>query len=407
MVLPVAGLQLFLKLIQNGLPVNSGIWKKVTSKNKIKYNCFASAKSFSSSHVAIRNILFFGTDSFSLQTLKSLNDWINQEKQNNSKSKFTKCENDRHKITRLVVCTSQMKDLIQPVKIYADQNKLEVYQWPLDPDVIKDEGFDIGVVASFGHLIPKKIIDAFPEGILNVHGSLLPRWRGASPITHAIMAGDSKTGISIMEVKPHHFDIGKILATKSVNISCDETRDELATKMAKIGGDLMVQVLQDLHNYRVRSISQDADGVTYAPCINKSFYCIDWNTSTSRDVYNQYRALSESGKLYSTWEETGETVMFTNCLKPDIIDSFVYELKGNDYKPGQVKYHKTKLKKDDGNELQDNSKLQWFICIKCKTGWIAFENFYYGPNKKLSAVDFYNGYISNNRNRKHFFVNKS
>ena len=143
MVLPAAGLQRFLKIIQNGLPVNSVICKKVTSKNRIEYNCFASAKSFSSSHAATKNILFFGTDNFSLQTLKSLNDWINQEKPNDSTSNLTKSENDRYDITRLVVCTSQMKDLIQPVKIYADQNNLKVYQWPLDPAIIKDEGFDI------------------------------------------------------------------------------------------------------------------------------------------------------------------------------------------------------------------------------------------------------------------------
>ena len=406
MLLPIPEVeQAFIK-IHKFLPNTKRVWKKVASNNKLRqYFYHSGANLFSSSSAEkTKNILFFGTDNFSLQTLKLLNKYASHNKSVDGGSKTVGNETNRLRIGRVAVCTSQMKHLVQPVKLYAEQNNIEVYPWPLDSTIVKNEGFDIGVVSSFGHMIPKKIINAFPQGMINVHASLLPRWRGASPITHAIMAGDSKTGISIMEIKPHHFDIGKVLAKQSIDIGCDQTKEELTNILATIGAELMVRVLQDLESYRASSISQSEEGITYAPCINKSFYNIDWNSSSSRDVYNQSRALSGSGKLYSTWEKTGVNVMFENCLKPDIVDSFIYKLNEIDYRPGEVKYHKTKLK--DSTRLQEQSKFQRFICIKCKTGWAVFQNFYYGTNKKLSAVDFFNGYISKQKTEKHFFTNK-
>ena len=113
-----------------------------------------------------------------------------------------------------------MKTLVPKVRSFSEEHDLKLHGWP--PDVGGNE-FDLGVVASFGRLIPKSVIDAFPmsvaiklvkknfifmfffvyRGMINVHGSLLPRWRGASPLAHAILHGDRETGISIMEVAPH------------------------------------------------------------------------------------------------------------------------------------------------------------------------------------------------------------
>jgi len=91
---------------------------------------------------------------------------------------------------------------VPAAKKVADHRGLNVHIWPIEAKLAA-ELFDVGVVASFGHMLPKRLIQAFPNGILNVHASLLPRWRGASPVTHAIMAGDSNTGVSIMEIAPH------------------------------------------------------------------------------------------------------------------------------------------------------------------------------------------------------------
>ena len=352
-----------------------------------------------------KKILFFGTDNFSVATLKELHSWVilhNTKQENHNQSDIKQSNN-----LCLEVCTSQMKHLIQPVKVYAEQESIPVHSWPPDPsNVIKQLDFDLGVVASFGHLIPKNIIDSFPLGMLNVHGSLLPRWRGASPIHHAILAGDKVTGISIMEIKPHHFDVGNILATESVNIGCDQTFTEVTNKLAKLGGKLMVKVIKDLESYRSKSVVQEESKVTYAPCINNSFYNIDWASSTSRDVYNQYRALSESGKLYSVWKDTDVKVMLVNCIRPEIVDRLDITLENdNSPTPGRVRFVKIQSQKLEPN-LKSSNKMERFICIKCKSGWIAFTHLYYGPNKLMSALDYYNGYISKNRTRPQYFVYK-
>lgn len=144
-------------------------------------------------------VLFFGTDNFSLPSLKKLH-------QNN---------------LDLTVVTS-FKSPANCVRSYAEAQKLSIYRWPISVEQCAD--FELGVVVSFGHMIPLHIINALPRGIINVHASLLPRWRGAAPIMYAIMEGDTKTGISIMKIEPHQFDIGPVRTnypqTNSHNSTC-------------------------------------------------------------------------------------------------------------------------------------------------------------------------------------------
>ena len=300
-----------------------------------------------------------------------------------------------------------MKTLIQPVKAYAEQEKIAVHSWPTNTEVIKKGGFDLGIIASFGHLIPKKIIEAFPLGMLNVHASLLPRWRGAAPIAHAIMAGDNITGISIMEVKPHHFDIGQILASEKIDIDSDQTKEELTKILAKIGANLMVKVLKDIEFYRCNSVAQDETQVCYAPRIDKSFYNIDWTSSTSQDIYNQSRALSGSGKLFSTWKDTDVIVRFAECIKPNIVNSLHIGLEDEIVSPGRVVYVKNKTQASSETAHHRRNETKRYICIKCKSGWISFARFYYGTNKAMNALDFFNGYISRHRTRPQHFVHKN
>jgi len=108
---------------------------------------------------------------------------------------------------RLGVVTS-FKSPANCVRTYAEKEKLPLQKWPIDPSVCPQ--FDLGVVVSFGHLIPASIINGFPYGMINVHASLLPKWRGAAPIIYAIMKGDASTGVSIMKIEPHRFDIGDV-----------------------------------------------------------------------------------------------------------------------------------------------------------------------------------------------------
>lgn len=99
--------------------------------------------------------------------------------------------------------------------------------------------------------------------MLNVHASLLPRWRGAAPIIYAIMNGDGKTGVSIMRIKPKHFDIGEILAQKEVVIEKDMLMPELHTKLSICGGELLLKCVREIPDCFKKAVPQNNDEVTY------------------------------------------------------------------------------------------------------------------------------------------------
>ncbi|WBY17859.1 methionyl-tRNA formyltransferase [Erythrobacteraceae bacterium WH01K] len=132
---------------------------------------------------------------------------------------------------------------------------------------------DVAVVAAYGLILPQPILDAPTHGCLNVHASILPRWRGAAPIHRAIMAGDPVTGITIMQMEAG-LDTGPMLATVRTPIE-DKTNGELTQELAELGGQLMVGTLRELANHR--PLVQDEDEATYAPKIDKAEARIDWS----------------------------------------------------------------------------------------------------------------------------------
>jgi len=313
------------------------------------------------------SVLFFGTDDFSIPTLVGLN---------------KECQ-PKGCISRLETCCPPMKNLICQTRQVSGELSINIQPWPPDPDVCRE--FDLGIVASFGHMIPSRIIESFKLGVLNVHGSILPRYRGAAPIPYAILNGDNSTGITIMEVKPFHFDIGPILATEECCIEPDETSKELSVKMADIGSNLLLKVLKDLPVYTTSKKSQPIEGITYAPKITKDMFEIKWKEKTAQEVYNQFRALGNISKLYSYWKNTETIVRFDNPLPPSNISDVDYSAEDLEFcVPGQVVSKKTK-------------KHGRLVCIRCKSGWIAFRKIYYGQRKVMSMSDFHNGFLQNNQ----------
>ncbi len=146
---------------------------------------------------------------------------------------------------------------------------------------------DVAVVAAYGLILPQAILDAPREGCLNVHGSILPRWRGAAPVQRAILAGDAETGVTIMQM-----DIG--LDTGAMRLigrtpTDGKTAGELTDELASMGADLMVKVLSDLHAFAAET--QPDDGVTYAAKIDKSEARLDFLTSAVQ-VERQIRAFN-------------------------------------------------------------------------------------------------------------------
>ena len=157
---------------------------------------------------------------------------------------------------------------------------------------------EVGVVFSFGYLLPVEVLEAFPKGVVNVHPSLLPKYRGPNPIEHAVLNGDRETGVSIIEVRPHRFDEGEVLAQERVAVGEDETVAQLGPRLTDVGLRLLEDVLEDLDAARAtRRVTQDQLGgaPSKAPKLPRSarFLRIGAAELQSPEPRNQLRAFGE------------------------------------------------------------------------------------------------------------------
>lgn len=167
-----------------------------------------------------------------------------------------------------------------PVHELAEQNGLEV-RTPVslkgeeEQAAFADLKLDAAVVVAYGLLLPKPVLDAPRLGCLNLHASLLPRWRGAAPIHRAIMAGDKETGVMVMQMD-EGLDTGPVLATERIAITADMTTEHLHDDLAALGAPLMVRTLTALDAGEIEPQTQAEEGATYARKIDKSEARIDW-----------------------------------------------------------------------------------------------------------------------------------
>ena len=148
-------------------------------------------------------------------------------------------------------------------------------------------GADVAVVAAYGLILPQPVLDAPRLGCLNIHASLLPRWRGAAPIHRAVMAGDAETGVAIMQMEAG-LDTGPVLAEARTVIGAEETTADLHDRLAAMGAALIVDVLDRLP---LPAVPQPAEGVTYAAKIDKAEARVDW-TRPAAEVDRLIRGLS-------------------------------------------------------------------------------------------------------------------
>ncbi|MFQ5438416.1 MAG: methionyl-tRNA formyltransferase [Paracoccaceae bacterium] len=149
-------------------------------------------------------------------------------------------------------------------------------------------GADVAVVVAYGLILPQSLLDAPARGCLNIHASLLPRWRGAAPIHRAIMAGDTKTGVSIMQMD-RGLDTGDVLDMRSTSILGDDTTGRLHDRLAHLGAEAIVQAIAHLD--RLTPTPQAEAGASYAAKIDKAEARIDWARS-GRDIDLHIRGLS-------------------------------------------------------------------------------------------------------------------
>lgn len=182
--------------------------------------------------------------------------------------------------------------VFQPVKIKED------YQAVIDmnPDLI--------ITAAYGQMIPQAILDTPRLGCINVHASLLPKYRGGAPVHYAILNGDEKTGVTIMYMVKK-MDAGNIIYQKETAIEPDETVGELYDRLSFIGAEALIEALPDIINGTNQSIVQDEALVTYSPVITREQEKIDFH-KPAQDVHNQIRGLNPWPGAYTTYQ--GKTV---------------------------------------------------------------------------------------------------
>ncbi|MBU0645611.1 MAG: methionyl-tRNA formyltransferase [Alphaproteobacteria bacterium] len=170
---------------------------------------------------------------------------------------------------------------------------------------------DIAVVVAYGLLLPQSILDAPKLGCLNIHASLLPRWRGAAPIHRAILEGDAETGVCIMQMEAG-LDTGPVLLRRETLISAEDTTASLHDRLSEMGAKAIVDTLADLPN--LIAVSQPEEGVTYAKKIDKSEAKIDW-TRPATEIDRQIRGLSP---FPGAWAEyAGERIKFLSSRLAD------------------------------------------------------------------------------------------
>lgn len=168
-----------------------------------------------------------------------------------------------------------------PVKELAIEHKLNVYQpvkvrEPEFIDLVRDMAPDAIVVAAFGQLLPKELLDIPKYGCINVHGSLLPKYRGAAPIQYSIIDGEEETGITIMHMDVG-LDTGDMILQARTPIDKDETGGSLHDKLAILGGDLLVEALEKISDGTAPRIPQEDAKATYVKILNKNMGIIDFN----------------------------------------------------------------------------------------------------------------------------------
>lgn len=294
------------------------------------------------------NILFMGTPDFAKESLESI-------------------YNAGHNIIGVVTNIDKpkgrgMKMVASPVKEFAISKNIPVYQ---PEKVRKNTEFieqiaelkpDVICVVAYGKILPKEILDIPRLGCINVHGSLLPKYRGAAPIQWAVLNGDKTTGITTMYMG-EGMDTGDMILKQEIEIGNDETTGELWNRLSKIGGELLVKTLELVENGTAPREKQ-GDDFTLAPMLNKEMSKIDWETKSAVEIKNLVRGLNPIMGAYSFLD--GKKIKFwrVECLTDEELfeefpDLKEYEQKFNELYPGTILFSDQKtglyIKTIDGN----------------------------------------------------------
>lgn len=298
-------------------------------------------------------IVFLGTPSFAEMTLKALVD-------NDLKPFLVITQPDKP--------SGRKQELTPPpVKILAEKNGIEVRQ-PANKnelkEIFKDLDVDVCVLVAFGMIIPQEVLDASKKGFINVHPSLLPLYRGPSPVQAALLNGDEKTGVTVMQLTAG-MDEGPIIKQKEVNIKKSDNFLDLHNELSELGAKMVVDVLPDYVQDKIKLVEQDHAKATYCKIINRQDGLIDWSDGSEK-IFNQFRAFSPWPGVFTLYQ--GKRLKITD-LKP---------LEG-DFEPNLA----------IGELFLANKK---DLAVHCGAGVVKLVEVQLEGKKAQSGWDFYNGH---------------
>ena len=291
------------------------------------------------------NIIFMGTPDFAVPILDSIN-------------------NSKHKILCCYTQPPRKKDRGQkknssPIQIFCEQKKLKL-RCPEELDLkeynfMKETRPDVVIVVAYGKIIPKKILELKDSKFINIHASLLPKWRGAAPIQRSLINLDKETGISIMKIIPE-LDAGPVMMMSKIEIDNTSSFEEVSSKLSILGSEKIIEALDLIEKKEEKFIAQNEKEATYAEKIKKNEVKINWNDSAKK-IIAKIKAFNPNPGAWFNLEGT----------RIKVLDAVEIEKRGT---PGEIISNKliiacsdkavqiTKLKKEGKRSMSINEFLQ-------------------------------------------------
>ena len=313
------------------------------------------------------NIIFMGTPDFAKESLEAI-------------------YNAGHNIIAVITNPDRpkgrgMKMISSPVKEFAVEKNIPVLQ-PEKIREIKDTlvqlNPDLFCVVAYGKILPKDILDIPKKGSINVHGSLLPKYRGAAPIQWSVLNGDKKTGITTMYME-EGMDTGDMILQEEVEIGENETTGELWERLSKIGANLLVETLKKIENGTAPRKKQPSD-FTMAPMLNKEMARIDWENKTAKEIKNLVRGLNPIMGAYTTYKGKKIKIWRAGCIE---LNDFIED------HPEFSEYVSNLENMAEGAVIYSDIKNGLFV--KAKEGILILQEVQAENAKKMSVQDFLRG----------------
>ena len=257
-----------------------------------------------------------------------------------------------------------------PVKIFCEQNGIPTFTpKKLDDEsvrILRDKQVDLIILVAYGKILPKNILETPPLGAINIHPSLLPKFRGPSPVQNALLHGEKITGSTIM-LMDAGVDTGDILSQKEISIDDQETYVELKKKLAFFSADLLVGTLDDFLEGKITPQKQDSSKASYCKLIKREDGQISWSED-SKTIFNKFRAFFGWPGIYTLWRNNGE----------------IKRIKLNKISCAEGEFADRKI----GEAFLYNDS----VCVKCGVGAIAIHEMQLEGKMNMSSANFINGY---------------